>query len=306
MELIRPGINIDFIGKSKYALVFSGIMLLIGAASLLIQGGPRYGVDFAGGILVQIKFLQEVRAKDIKQALQPINLGDSLVQQFEQEGQHEFLIQVQQKDVEAEHLDQAISQALARAFGEKGFEVRRVEMVGPKVGKDLRRKGILSVLYAVVFMLIYIAWRFEFRFGVGAIIALIHDVFMTLGVFSLTGREITLPIVAAFLTIVGYSVNDTIIVYDRIRENRRKNPHEPFPQVINQSINQTLSRTIITSGTTLMVVLALFIYGGGVIHDFAFALLVGIVVGTYSSIYVASPVLMFWEDIFPKKKKSRK
>ena len=306
MEFIRPGTNVDFIGKRNYALVFSGLMILIGIVSLIMHGGPRYGVDFAGGILVQIKFLQEVTAGEIKETLQPINLQDSVVQQFEEKGQHEFLIQVQKKGIDVENIDQSISQTLAQRFGEGGFEVRRVEMVGPKVGKDLRRKGMLSIFYAVVFMLIYISWRFELRFGVGAILALIHDVLITLGVFSIANREITLPIVAAFLTIVGYSINDTIVIYDRIRENRRKKPNDPLPQVINQSINETLSRTILTSGTTLMVVLALFIYGGGVIHDFAFALLVGVMVGTYSSVYVASPVLIFWEDLFPKKKRIRR
>jgi preprotein translocase subunit SecF len=306
MELIRPGININFIGKRYYALVFSGLMLFIGAVSLLMHGGPRYGVDFAGGILVQIRFMQNVSAGDIKEALHPINLGDSVVQQFEEKGQNEFLIQVQKKGVDVENIDSSISQALTQRFGENGFEVRRVEMVGPKVGKDLRRKGLMSIVYAVFFMLIYISWRFQFRFGIGAILALLHDVLITLGVFSLFNREVTLPIVAAFLTIVGYSINDTIVIYDRIRENRRKKPRDPLTEVINQSINETLSRTILTSGTTLMVVLALFIYGGGVIHDFAFALLVGVMVGTYSSVYIASPVLIFWEDIFQKQKKSKK
>jgi preprotein translocase subunit SecF len=306
MELIRPGININFIGKRYYALVFSGLMLFIGAVSLLMHGGPRYGVDFAGGILVQIRFMQNVSAGDIKEALHPINLGDSVVQQFEEKGQNEFLIQVQKKGVDIENIDASISQALTQRFGENGFEVRRVEMVGPKVGKDLRRKGLMSIVYAVFFMLIYISWRFQFRFGIGAILALLHDVLITLGVFSLFNREVTLPIVAAFLTIVGYSINDTIVIYDRIRENRRKKPRDPLTEVINQSINETLSRTILTSGTTLMVVLALFIYGGGVIHDFAFALLVGVMVGTYSSVYIASPVLIFWEDIFQKQKKSKK
>ncbi len=303
MEFIRPGVNFDFIGKKNYAIVFSGIMILIGIISLIIHGGPRYGVDFAGGILVQVKFFPEVTTGEIKEKLKPINLQDCIIQQFEEKGQHEFLIQVQKKGIEVENIDRSISQALTQGFGKNSFEIRRVEMVGPKVGKDLRRKGLLSVFYAVIFMLIYITWRFEFRFGIGAILALIHDVLITLGVFSITNREITLPIVAAFLTIVGYSINDTIVIYDRIRENRRKKPREHLPNIINQSINETLSRTILTSGTTLMVVLALFIFGGGVIHDFAFALLVGVIVGTYSSIYIASPVLIFWDEIFPKKQR---
>jgi preprotein translocase subunit SecF len=181
-------------------------------------------------------------------------------------------------------------------YGEGMVDIRRVEMVGPQVGKDLRQKGILSLVYAMIGILIYISWRFELRFAIGAIIALMHDVLITLGVFSLTGREIDLPIIAAFLAIIGYSLNDTIIVYDRIRENYGKHKKKGFNEVVNRSINETLSRTILTSGTTLMVVLALFVFGGGVIHNFAFALLVGILVGTYSSIFVASPVLTLWDD----------
>jgi preprotein translocase subunit SecF len=169
-------------------------------------------------------------------------------------------------------------------------------MVGPQVGKDLRQKGLLSILYAMIGILIYISWRFELRFAIGAIIALLHDVMITLGAFSLSGREIDLPIIAAFLAIIGYSLNDTIIVYDRIRENYGKHQKKGFTAVVNSSINETLSRTILTSGTTMLVVLALFVFGGGVIHNFAFALLIGILVGTYSSIFVASPVLIFWDD----------
>jgi preprotein translocase subunit SecF len=189
-----------------------------------------------------------------------------------------------------------ISGNLNTAYGDGAVDLRRVEMVGPQVGKDLRQKGLLSILYAMIGILIYISWRFELRFAVGAIIALLHDVLITLGVFSITGREIDLPIIAAFLAIIGYSLNDTIIVYDRIRENYGKHQKLGFNAVVNRSINETLSRTILTSGTTLLVVLALFVFGGGVIHNFAFALLVGILIGTYSSIFVASPVLIFWDD----------
>jgi preprotein translocase subunit SecF len=175
-------------------------------------------------------------------------------------------------------------------------DIRRMEMVGPQVGKDLRQKGFLSIVYAMIGILIYISWRFELRFAIGAIVALLHDVLITLGAFSITGREIDLPIIAAFLAIIGYSLNDTIIVYDRIRENYGKYQKKGFSAIVNRSINETLSRTILTSGTTLLVVLALFIFGGGVIHNFAFAMLVGILIGTYSSIFVASPVLIFWDD----------
>ncbi|MBW2690493.1 MAG: protein translocase subunit SecF, partial [Deltaproteobacteria bacterium] len=196
-----------------------------------------------------------------------------------------------------------ISSSLTTVYGEGNVDIRRMEMVGPQVGKDLRQKGLLSIFYAMIGILIYISWRFELRFAIGAIIALVHDVLITLGAFSLTGREIDLPIIAAFLAIIGYSLNDTIIVYDRIRENYGKHQKKGFSVVVNRSINETLSRTILTSGTTLLVVLALFIFGGGVIHNFAFAMLVGILIGTYSSIFVASPVLIFWDDYRSKGKK---
>jgi len=306
MEIIRPGTNFDFIGKKTYALIISCFLIVIGAVSLIVHGGPRYGIDFAGGLLVQVKFSQNVTAEEIKEKLKPINLEGSIVQQFEEKGKHEFLIQTTGSAIDTENLDTILTDTLAQGFGAENFEIRRVEMVGPKVGKDLRRKGMLSVFYAVIFMLIYITWRFEFRFGVGAIIALIHDVAITVGIFSLVNLEISLPIIAAFLTIVGYSINDTIVVYDRIRENRRKNPRDPLTKTINTSINETLSRTILTSATTLLVVLSLFIFGGGVIHNFAFALLIGVIIGTYSSVYIASPVLIFWEKIYQKTKKKRR
>jgi preprotein translocase subunit SecF len=207
---------------------------------------------------------------------------------------NEFLIRVQ---ASGETLSRVISTNLTEAFGADNVDLRRVEMVGPQVGKDLRQKGMMAILYAMIGILAYITWRFEFRFAVGAIVALVHDVLITLGIFSLFGKEIDLPIIAAFLAIIGYSLNDTIIVYDRIRENFGKHQKKGFEIVVNRSINETLSRTILTSGTTLLVVLSLFIFGGGVIHNFAFAMLVGIIVGTYSSIFVASPVLIFWDDM---------
>jgi preprotein translocase subunit SecF len=223
-----------------------------------------------------------------------MDLGTVVVQRFGDDT-NEFLIRVQETG-KGKQLSGMISGSLNMVYGEEMVDLRRVEMVGPQVGKDLRQKGILSLVYAMIGILIYISWRFELRFAIGAIIALMHDVLITLGAFSLTGREIDLPIIAAFLAIIGYSLNDTIIVYDRIRENYGKHKKKGFSEVVNRSINETLSRTILTSGTTLMVVLALFFFGGGVIHNFAFALLIGILVGTYSSVFVASPVLIFWDD----------
>ncbi len=301
MQLIKPDINIDFVGKRKLALLLSIVILVIGAASLIVQGGPSYGIDFAGGTLVQVKIAQDTGPVEMKEALKDLNLGGLVVQTFGDEA-NEFLIRAATSSSELEGMNLKIKQALSAKYGAEQVELRRSEMVGPKVGSDLREKGFLAIVYAMIGILFYITWRFEFRFAVGAIIALIHDVCITLGAFSLFGKEIDLPIIAAFLAIIGYSLNDTIIVYDRIRENMGKLHKESYGFIINRSINETLSRTILTSGTTLLVVLALFIFGGGVIHNFAFALLIGVLVGTYSSIFVASPLLIYWEDVKAAKK----
>ncbi len=294
MQIVKHDINIDFVGKRKLALILSGIVILIGLASLVIKG-PNYGIDFVGGTLVQVKFSADTDAAKIKEAMGGLELGAVVVQRFG-DNPNEFLVRVQESSVESKGLSLLISKSLETSYGKGQVDIRRVEMVGPQVGKDLRQKGILSIVYAMLGILIYITWRFEFRFAVGAIVALLHDVLITLGAFSLSGREIDLPIIAAFLAIIGYSLNDTIIVYDRIRENYGKHQKKGFLTVVNRSVNETLSRTILTSGTTLLVVLALFVFGGGVIHNFAFALLIGVLVGTYSSIFVASPILIFWDD----------
>lgn len=294
MQIIKHDINIDFVGKRKLAMIISGVVILLGLASLVINGGPNYGIDFVGGTLVQVKFAENTDAGTIKDSLSTLDLGSVVVQHFGDDA-NEYLVRVQESANNKE-LSRIISGSLESSYGAGKVDIRRVEMVGPQVGKDLRQKGLLSILYAMIGILIYISWRFELRFAIGAIIALLHDVMITLGAFSLSGREIDLPIIAAFLAIIGYSLNDTIIVYDRIRENYGKHQKKGFTAVVNSSINETLSRTILTSGTTMLVVLALFVFGGGVIHNFAFALLIGILVGTYSSIFVASPVLIFWDD----------
>jgi preprotein translocase subunit SecF len=294
MQIIKHDINIDFVGKRKLAMILSGVLILIGLASIVANGGPKYGIDFVGGTLVQVKFAESTDSAKIKDSLASLDLGSVVVQSFGDDP-NEYLIRVQVTDKD-KNLSGQISGNLNMVYGEGMVDIRRMEMVGPQVGKDLRQKGLLSIVYAMIGILIYISWRFELRFAIGAIVALVHDVLITLGAFSITGREIDLPIIAAFLAIIGYSLNDTIIVYDRIRENYGKHKKKGFGEVVNRSINETLSRTILTSGTTLLVVLALFIFGGGVIHNFAFAMLVGILIGTYSSIFVASPVLIFWDD----------
>jgi preprotein translocase subunit SecF len=222
------------------------------------------------------------------------------VQQFG-DGESEFLIRTPETSGERAQFSKRFEQTLKAKYGEGQIEILRSEMVGPQVGKDLRIKGAMALIYAMVGTLIYIALRFDFRFAVAAIVALGHDVLVTLGFFSIFGKEIDLPIIAAFLTIIGYSLNDTIIIFDRVRENIGKTSGEDFSAIVNRSINETLSRTILTSGTTLLVVISLFIFGGGVIHDFAFALLVGIISGTYSTIFMASALVLYWEKRRPGK-----
>ena len=340
MQFIKPDVNINFIGRRFFAFGVSGAMILISIISLILHGGPKLGVDFQGGTLIQVKFLAAVNIDDIKAGMREVGIDRASVQRFGEQSNHEYLIRTDSSTVTHEGSQAEIKKALDAKTGQES-EIQRVEMVGPKVGQDLREKALFAMFYALLFITIYISGRFEFKwvisgimtaaligavyvftifkvsipflivaalivslvlfwflelkYAMGAIVALIHDVTITVGVFSLFGKEFTLAIIAALLTIIGYSLNDTIIVFDRIRENLRKYHKNPLGIILNRSINETLSRTILTSGTTLIVVVALFVLGGGIIHDFAFALLVGIVVGTYSSIFVASPILLAWQ-----------
>jgi len=294
MELIKKQTHIDFMGKFKTALMFSGLLILAGIASIAVHGGLKFGIDFEGGTLVQLKFPEVPAIDSIRSGLREIGLADSTIQEFG--SPDTILIRVEIADGELKEMGTRIKKALEETKGFTGIIIERVEMVGPKVGKDLRIKALLSILYAIIGIVIYISWRFEFQYAIAAIIALLHDVLITMGAFSVLDKEFTLVIVAAFLTIIGYSLNDTIVVFDRIRENTRRRSKESLSDVINTSINQTLSRTLLTSGTTLLVVAALFVLGGEIIHDFSFALLVGVVVGTYSSIFIASVFLLYWES----------
>lgn len=346
MEFIKHGININFIGKRKIAFYLSVGMVMATIILLIWRGGPNYGVDFTGGILIQARLKSKQTPSQIREALRPLQLQDSIIQEFGLEGESEYLIRVRKTNIKLGGLSEDVRQALIRHFGE-GVEIRRVEMVGPKVGKDLRQKALFAIFYAILFIAIYISGRFELKwfmsiimalslvfvvyiassfdvsvtwlimvallvtiglcwvlklkYAMGAILALVHDVIITVGAFALTDREISLSIIAAFLTIVGYSLNDTIVVFDRIRENLKRFRRRKLQDVMNASINETLSRTILTSTTTLIVVVTLFILGGGVIHDFAFAMLIGILAGTYSSIFVASPIILVWESSFLRK-----
>lgn len=346
MQFIKSDINFDFIGRRNIAYCISGVLLLLSIATLLFHGGPKYGIDFAGGTVIQVKFDSAVTAASIRKGLEEIGITQPTVQVFGEAQDHEFLIRSDVSEEVSEELQNRIGETLKTATG-SDVEIRRVEMVGPQVGKDLREKALFAMFYALLFITIYISGRFElkwvqsgimvavligavyllsllkvsipflilsalivslvlfwflqFKYAMGAIVALIHDVTITVGVFSLFDKEFSLPIIAALLTIIGYSLNDTIIVFDRIRENLKKISKNSLDIIINQSINETLSRTILTSSTTLVVVLALFFLGGGIIHDFAFALIIGIGIGTYSSIFVASPILLAWQKAVGKR-----
>jgi preprotein translocase SecF subunit len=297
---ILQGTHFNFVGKRKIAFAVSLGLIVVGLISLIAHKGPAFSIDFAGGTLLQIKFEKSLPIQELRNSLDKIGWGDAEIQLFGRG--NEALIRVKKQAEGTKAADQ-IKTALAKDFSDNKFEVRREEKVGPKIGGELKGKAVRAILIALLGILIYISWRFEFKFAVGAIAALFHDVLITVGIFSLLNKEISLAIVAALLTIVGYSLNDTIVVFDRIREDLALMRGQSYETIINASINQTLSRTIITSLTTLVVVICLFALGGEVIRDFAFALMVGVIVGTYSSIFVASPVLIEWHSRLLAKKK---
>ena len=293
--------NIDFIGKRKIGIAISLSLILIGLVSIVAHGGPRLGIDFLGGTLVQVRFDDPVSIIDVRSAISSAGYGGAVIQQFG--GDKEILIRILEAkgDSEASTL---ISQALSDYFTSNPYEIRKVEKVGPKIGGELRNKAVLAIFAAMLGIVIYITFRFEFKFAIGALIALAHDVLITLGIFSLLDIEITLAVIAAFLTIVGYSLNDTIVIYDRIRENIKAMRHESYEKIINTSINNSLARTVVTSLTTFMVVFILYVIGGQVISGFSFAMMLGVVVGTYSSIFIASPILIEWHERTAAKKLS--
>jgi len=395
MQLLR-NVNVDWIGKKNIFIGISLVLSVASVASLVFKGGPRYGIDFSGGTLVYVKFRERPPLDAIRAALKQRGLGESSIQRFGPEADHEVIISLDQRftdsktrldhgrskieetlnlsfrpaDAQAGKLDlnnigsarletalaslpnlsaalkntgqtslsspAALSRALTEyrdrhsgliksfdelrtagfsevlsALHEKfylgEFAIIKTEIVGPKVGAALRRQAISATLYALGGMLIYIAWRFKgTAYGAAAVLAVFHDVIVTLGFFSFLDKEISLTVIAALLTLVGYSMNDTIVVFDRIRENLKLQRREPLTSVVNKSINQTLSRTILTSGLTFLTVVSLYLFGGEVINGFAFAMVVGIIIGTYSSIAIASPLLVIWNDYKGKKKELAK
>jgi preprotein translocase subunit SecF len=340
LELIPSGLHIDFIGKAKFFLALSLLVILVGIGSILLRGGLNLGIDFRGGTQLQLRFSQPVELKVVRDVLGSLGFGQAIVQHFGDE--REILIRVSQLPSASQDIATLVQQAFHARFPDQRIELRRTEVVGPQTSETLRRQALFAMFYAIVGILIYVSGRFEAKwfialalgvvlfamafalnqwlprvsptvliimalvvtlafcwmldlsYAFSAIVPLIHDVLVTVGFLSLFGKELNLPIVAALLTIIGFSINDTIVIFDRIRENMQSRRRDDFARVVNASINQTLSRTILTSATVLMVVLALFFFGGEVIHAFAFALLVGVIAGVYSTVFIASPVLVAW------------
>jgi len=312
MEIFKNS-NINFVGKRRLMFAISGFFILSSVISLIIHGGPNYGIDFTGGVSLELNLsanddnLKKLSTKDLRESFAGTTFSDAKIQQISGTiGKSYFLISTQLKDGQnSSEIANEVVKILEKKFPkytQKKDLIRRSESVGPQIGKELKEKALKAVVYALLGIILYIWWRFKhFSYGTAAIIALAHDVVITLGVLSIFNIEMNLPIIAAILTLVGYSLNDTIVVFARIREDSIKDRAKLFPDIVNLSINQTLSRTVITSLTTLFVVFSLYILGGSVIHDFAFALLIGIVIGTYSSIFVASPLLV--EDYLRKHKR---
>ena len=302
MEMQKTRFNFNFMGKRKVTSFISGLLIIMSIASISIQG-LNLGIDFTGGTLVEVGYSEAVELELIRQSLSNSEFGDAVVQYFG--SANEVLIRIPSH----EGMNSAdISSKTLNVLSETGLnaKMRRVEFVGPQVGEELKNDGGLAMIYALMGIFIYVALRFQRRFSIGAIIALVHDVLITLGIFSITRFDFDLTVLAALLAVIGYSLNDTIVVFDRVRENFRKIRKATPVEVFNVSLNQTLSRTIMTSLTTLLVLVALFIFGGEIIHSFAIALIIGVLIGTYSSIYVASPVTLALgitkEDLMPVQK----
>ncbi len=302
MQILKDNVNIDFMGKRKIALIISLVLIVVSIAAMAMRG-LNLGIDFTGGTLVEVGYSESAELEPVRQALSAGGFGDAIVQHFGTTKDVLIRLPVAESDQDKATLSNRVLDALASTGAP---EMRRVEFVGPQVGDELRDKGGLAMLYALIGILIYVALRFEWRFSLGSVAALVHDVILVVGFFAITQVEFDLTVLAALLAVIGYSLNDTIVVFDRIRENFRRIRKATSESVINTSINQTLSRTIMTSLTTLLVLLALFLFGGEVIHAFSIALIVGVIVGTYSSIYVASSSLLTLnvskEDLMPVEK----
>jgi preprotein translocase SecF subunit len=283
----------EFINRRVPAYLVSILAIAAGIGSLVTHGGPRYSIDFRGGSILQMRFAETVPIEEIRGALAGVGLSDAEIQRYGEP--NEILIRASRGNLEETLLEKTLKERWPDS------EVRRKETVGPKVGSELRSAATQAIILSLIGILIYVAVRFQFRFAVAAIVALVHDVLVTLGALSIANREISLAVIAAFLTIVGWSINDTIVLFDRIRENLRVPTREKYDRILNASVNQCLSRTFITAGTVFVVVVVLLAFGGEVLRDFSFAMTVGVIAGTYSSVYIATALLADWENLRPRR-----
>jgi preprotein translocase subunit SecF len=294
MELFRDTC-FDFLGRKWLFILPSLVLAAAGLVSLLAKGGPKYSIDFVGGAVMDVRWQGVPPIERIRVAVSSRLSGVSVVAAHDLRGSNEVLVSAEPPaNGDLTELRQTIDQTLSTV--DTTYSVRSFEVIGPQIGADLRRQALLASGGASGGMLLYLAWRFRLAYGMAAVMATVHDAFITIGLFSLLKQEISLTVVAALLTLIGYSMNDTIVVFDRIRENRRRDGRASLAETINRSINQTLSRTVLTSGLTLLTALSLFFFGGPVLHGFSLALVVGIIVGTFSSIFIASPILLVWEQ----------
>jgi preprotein translocase subunit SecF len=293
LQIIKPGTRIDFIGKAKLCAVISALAVIISAA-LIIFKGFNFGIDFVGGTVIQVRFDTPVLSEEVRAAINPVVGAEFAIQTFGD--QNDMLIRViETPDKNLQTLSEDITGALKTVFADNDVVITKTEQVGPQVGGELRKKAFMAVLYSTVGILIYIAIRFEFMFGIGAVISLLHDIIVAMGIYCLTGKEFNLTVMAAVLTVAGYSLNDTIVIFDRIRENIKNGALETvsWRELANKSVNETLSRTLLTSILTFLAVLSLYLFGGEVINGFALMMLIGIVVGTYSSVMIAAAFMVY-------------
>lgn len=298
IEIIK-GTNIDFISKRKYGFMFSAVIVFLSLVLIFVKG-PNFGIDFTGGALLQIRFAEPITTSELRTTLSTIGKEQSMIQALGVEGK-EYIIRAAEDDPVG--FAKSVKQLLRENFSDNDQEFLREETVEPKIGKELLIGTLWAIFLALVLILFYVSFRFDYRFGIAAVIALFHDALFTIGVLVLFQREFSIVVVGALLTIIGYSINDSIVISDRIREKQKKMRKEPYNVILNTGLNETLPRTILTSSTTLLAVIALLIFGGSVIADFAFTLLVGFIIGTYSSIFILASVVSVWEERFPKKKK---
>jgi len=304
MQIIKDS-KIDFINNSRFTILLSGALILAGIFSLIINNGPKLSIDFKGGTLIAVQYTKPININDLRFQLKNVNIDGQSFDFSTSEIKHfgdnsNVSVRIANLENEPEKFSQNFVDILKNIYPDalpedKDDFILSIDKVSPKVGSELSGKAIMAIIYAITLILIYISFRFEFTYAIGAIAAIAHDVIITLGVFSILGYEISLSIIAAFLTIVGYSLNDTIVIFDRIRENMKAIKRESVVSIVNKSINESLSRTIVTSLTTLFVVLTLYFFGGEVIHYFSFALIIGVLVGTYSSIFVASLIVVYMQ-----------